>query len=902
MNWWRRLVGTASGITIGFGVLVLACALVAVAGPRASEQLRTSAFRQILAREPALDTTIVGRVDAGSLGFALHSQVGATQLTRTQAGLRHNLAGKVPLAAARSDWVGLTTPFAGFADHSPVVAPGVGTQFELLYRSDLGRHVRVLAGSLPAAVARRGGITVVPVAVSEVTARRYGLTLGSRLALPSVSLALRVTGIVAPVGPANPFWQFDPIAAAPVLVTPGSTPSYWQGAAFVPASALPALGSGYSPPEIQLTWVFGLALSRLTAVKAIGLARSLPLTLGTAGVLGGVSQTDLQLGGLDNVTLTSGAASLLASFATEDGAVGNVLDLMSVSLAAVGAVVVLLAAWLMAERRRAEFAVLRARGAARRQLAVTAVSGSAIVAVPAAAAGVAVAVGLTAGEGASLAWWLAGLTVMVALAGPTAITVRMHRGYAGLARPDRPVRRIAAIRRIVAETLLVVGSAGGLIVLRHQGAGQGGGDLYASAAPILVAIPVAIVLLRLYPLIVRPLLLAAGRRPGVTAFLGLARAARVPATSVLPAFAMVLALSLVSFAGMVRGAVLRGEVTQSWQQTGADAVITAPIALTPAQQRDIAAVPGVRRTAAFGLTSAARGSGLTPTIMVTDPEQYAPLLASTPLAPVPARFVHWPGPAAGHGGAVPVLASAALAARLGRGPVNLGLQYGPQIRIDVVGIAPAMSAVGALSAGGTSGYLVLPWSAIRAGAPPVSGELVAGPQLDGAALTALARGQLRGAQVIERSGLLAALEHAPLERDAYAELAQGGAVAAAGCLLVLLLTLLLSAHSRQVTLARTATMGMSGVQARWLAIIEALPQIVSVIIGGLICALALAPLVGPALDLSVFTGSTAAVPVRVEPAWLTAAAIGLLVLAIGMLAGQAVVAGRGVARSLRMGE
>ena len=147
----------------------------------------------------------------------------------------------------------------------------------------------------------------------------------------------------------------------------------------------------------------------------------------------------------------------------------------------------------------------------------------------------------------------------------------------------------------------------------------------------------------------------------------------------------------------------------------------------------------------------------------------------------------------------------------------------------------------------------------------------------------------------------AALEQAPLERGAYLELALGGIAAAAGALLALLLVLLLSAQSRQLTLARAATMGMSTVQARLLVLIEALPQILAVIVGGLICALALAPLVGPALGLSVFTGSATPVPVRIEPALLTGAALALLILAIATLSGQAVLAGRGTARSLRIG-
>jgi putative ABC transport system permease protein len=155
--------------------------------------------------------------------------------------------------------------------------------------------------------------------------------------------------------------------------------------------------------------------------------------------------------------------------------------------------------------------------------------------------------------------------------------------------------------------------------------------------------------------------------------------------------------------------------------------------------------------------------------------------------------------------------------------------------------------------------------------------------------------------VTVRSDLLAALEKAPLQHAAYAELALGGGAAAAGCLLVLLLTLTLSAPSRRLTLARATTMGMSTAQARSLALVESLPQILAVLSGGVICALALVPLVGPALSLSVFTGATAAVPVQVEPAWLTAAATGLLVLAIATLTGQTLVADRGIARSLRMG-
>ncbi len=899
---WRQLTGAASGTAVAFCLLACACTLAAVAGPRASTQTRTAALRQLAAATPAIQTAVIGMSDANTLGSAAApgGSVGRSQLLAAQAQLRHNLARSVPLGKPASDWVGLTTPFAGFPDKSPAVGK-YPTLLELTYRSNPVPSMRVVAGALPSgkpvtASARAGSTVTLQAAVTTATARRFSLGVGSRLPLAGTDLVLQVSGIVAVTDASGPFWQLDQVVAAPVFVqSPGSSP-YWQGGAFVAASALPTLSAEFNPPDIQLTWVFSMALGRLTASQAVKLAGSLPGTLATAG------QLEYPGGEAAEVSLSSGATNVLSEFSSQNSAVASVMDLVSVSLAVVAAAVVLLGAWLMAEKRREEFAVLRARGASRRQLAIAALAGSAVAALPGIAAGIAIAVLLTPGGGSPLAWWLAAGTLLVALAGPAAITVRVHRGYAAMTRPDQPAPRMSALRRLIAEAALGLASVGGLIVLRDQGVGRHE-DLYASAAPILLAIPVAMVALRLYPLVVRPLLLLASRRTGVTAFLGLARAARVSATAVLPAFAMVLALSLVSFAGMVRGAVIRGEVTQSWQEAGADAVVSVPVGLSAAQQRAIAAVPGVQHTALLATMPAMRGySGSPLNVLIADPAQYAALRASMPLGSVPGRFADWHGgAAASRARPVPVLASAGAASLLGPGAVTLILQNYQHVRVQVTGSAPAMSQVQAagLSA---AGYVVLPRSALGPGAPAPNAMLVAGYDLDTGALTAtVARWHLSGAEVTLRSQLLSALEQAPLQHAAYTDLELGGDAAAIGCLLVLLLTLMLSAGSRQMTLARAATMGMSTAQGRWLALIESLPQIVSVLAGGLACALALAPLVGPALSLSVFTGSAAGVPVRIEPLWLTGTAIALLVLAIATLTGQTVAASRGTPRFLRIG-
>ncbi len=122
-------------------------------------------------------------------------------------------------------------------------------------------------------------------------------------------------------------------------------------------------------------------------------------------------------------------------------------------------------------------------------------------------------------------------------------------------------------------------------------------------------------------------------------------------------------------------------------------------------------------------------------------------------------------------------------------------------------------------------------------------------------------------------------------------------------MLILLLILVLGARSRELTLARLATMGLSRRQARRLVIVETMPSVLAALAGGAACAVALAPLLGPELDLSVFTGYGQSVPVRADLVSIAIAAAGLVVLAALTLAVQAAVARRrGTGTALRIGE
>jgi len=889
---WMAATGTGAAAGVSLAVLVLASVFVAVAGARVSQTVPTSALRAGLSLVPASDKAVLGGAGFGDSGLGGSGALPAAQLGFYRTQLRRNLSQRLPLAPAATDWTGLTTGY------STVLAGGrrawngsTPPQLELVYRDALRHYTGHITGSLPT-VSRGHEFQV---AVTTATARRFGLRVGARLQL-APSLTLVVTGIISPAGPNSAFWTVDPAARAPAKYVPLRSPAYWLGAMFVgPGEVLPLEGS-VDPGQIRLSWGFPLVVTGLTGAQSGGLQGELsPGSLGQLGLL--------SLNPPVKVTLSAGLSGFLTAFAGERDAVSGVFGMLVVSLAAIGIVLVVLGALLLAEQRRGEFEMMRARGAARWQLSATALRASALVAIPAAVVATAVATVVTPGAAGALPWWLTGLTLAAALAGmPLIVAIRLRSPARRREPGGRTAPHRAAVRRLVIEAALIAAAASGLVVARQQGVAGAGQDVLTIAAPVLVAIPAGIVALRCYPLVARWLLRAAGVSRGAVAFIGLARAARSSLIAIMPVFALVLVLATISFGGLVRAAITRGEVAASWGQTGADAVVdtvNSSLPVTPAAQRALAAVPGVQRVAAITLTGGVLADGTQVAIAAVAPRQYAALTAATPGPRFPAAALA--RPAGRPDGVVPAVATRAAIAALGRGTVALTIgSTGYVVRFRVVATAPAGPA---LTSRAGPALIVVPNWAIHVGGQPPNLMLITGPRLDDSRLRAVAARLVPGGSVSLRSAALAGLARAPLPHGVYLAYTVGAAVAAGFGIGVLLVWLLLSAGSRDAALARLAAMGLSVRQGIWLMLAETLPEIVVAIAAGTGCAWALASLVGPDLSLAGFTGSGAGVPVRAEPAVMALAAAGLLFVAVATLAGQAIVTSRrGVARAVRIGE
>ncbi len=917
------VTGTGAAASLALALLVLVCAFVAVAVPRASLGYRTAVLQRSFHAASSSTTTVLA--DATINGLSGGS-LSAAQLASAQRQLTGGLGRDgLPLAPATADWSGMVTGSAPFtAIGRPPDRTMAAPQLELVYRSALGRNTRLVAGALPGAGAGGGTTMTLQVAVTQATAVRFGLHAGSRLR--AAGQAVMVTGIIRPLRPASSFWTADPVATAPQLTypTPDSAP-YLSSGAFVSAAELPALQNYLSAP-LRALWSFPLSLGGVTADQAAGLARTLAAVsyLPAATSVGTSLNASAGPAATIQVSLGSGLATTLPSFVATDAAVQRVLSLMFVSLAVIAAVVVLLGARLVAARRRGEFTMRRARGASLRQVAAVALGGGAAAVLPAAALGVGAAVAATPGPASPLAWWLAALIAAAALAGPPLLVAWQQRtprrAVAGPAPAAR--RRIAAARRWVADAALVLGAAGGLILLRQQGLPPPGQvDLFTSAAPVLVAIPVALLVMRAYPVLLRQLARLARRRRGVVLLVGFARGRAAAQAGVLPAFALVLAFAVIAFAGMARSAVARADVAASWQVAGADAVVTAPAVgpgITLAAQRQITAVPGIRRWATVAVAQGTSGQGLQLPVVIVEPGQYAALAATTPGPAFPGGALARGATPASPSSASPSSASPSSAspssaspssastvpalispaARAILGPRSGLYVAGRQLRIRVAGTVSAV-------AGGAAGtqFAVLPRWAIGAQAPAPTVLVMTGPRLDQAALVRAARRAVPGAQITLRSRVQAAIAGAPLPHGGFVTFAQGAAAAAGFSLLVVLLTLVLGARSRELTLARLATMGLAADQSRRIVAVETLPAILAAAVGGTVCALLLVPLAGPAVNLAAFTGIPVSVPLRADPVAIVAAAVALLLLGgLTLTISSRLARGRGAAQALRVGD
>jgi putative ABC transport system permease protein len=251
-----------------------------------------------------------------------------------------------------------------------------------------------------------------------------------------------------------------------------------------------------------------------------------------------------------------------------------------------------------------------------------------------------------------------------------------------------------------------------------------------------------------------------------------------------------------------------------------------------------------------------------------------------------------------------VLASQQAAVELGNDVNTLNAQGAVDpVQVRVAGV---LSGTNALPEGGA--FVIIPLSAMHSNATPpgpvqFNELLLTGANIDKARLSAVVQDMMPGGGVTFRSDVLDSLTTAPLQHGTFVLFALALAVAAWLGIAVMLLELALGADEREATLARLAVMGLGERQRARVVALEVLPAVVAAGIAAWVCAVTLPRIVAPAINLSVFTGSSAAVvlsPDAVSIGWPLAA---LAAVAVAALAIEIRVRRRGrLAANLRVGE
>jgi putative ABC transport system permease protein len=892
----RLLTGPAGrGPAVALAVIALLGAFLATAGPRESAALQNRALHRTLT--PSVAVGLYANAEWDLTG-TLPSQLLSTQQMQTVgAVLRSFLAPPLTPAPASQDWNGITTKLYGVLNAAHGAVLDQPPEFELGYRTALAANGRLVAGTYPgnATVHAQGHTSVtLQVAVTTAMAARFSLHPGSMVDLAppgegtgsSPPVTLDVTGILKPKDPGSSYW-----ASAGVIVQPSVQGLSWLGGALISASELSVLPVAFPLQTVQVQWGIPVDVSHLTVAQVP--AAMTGLTAASASNAGPQAQAEAHTPLAEPPSIFPAGVDALHAFMSEQAAVQAINALLEYGLFAVALILLVTCALAVTDAYEEEISLILARGGSIGQVMLRVLGRTAVAAGPGLVAGIAAGLVLTPGAG-STDIVLVAAVVVTALAAPPLIGAWRHRGSRPVAKAGRADLAIPrrSVRRLVAEATVLIAIAGAVVALRLRGpATSSGPDPYVSSAPVLVAVAAGLIAARIYPLPLRGLARLTAPRRSAVGFLGITRAARTRPAALLPALALVVALAVVALGGTLRAAVSRGQVAASWQQTGADAVIRTKGSLQvvpPAAQRAIAAVPGVTHAEAVyavapGDPLAANlllgsGGAISTGVLVVNPAQYAALVAATPFPAFPGHLLARPGP----GGTVPVVATASVAAAIRRGNHQLGFAG----NLLTLRLAALTANTPAMPAGGP--FVILPsWVVprLKAGATP-NIELVIGPRLNAAALAKALKRTLPASELTLRQTMLTAETGSPLVHSADIAFDLCVAAAVAVSIAAILLGLLLSGRDRTRVAAWLAALGMTRRQARRLAMLDALPLALIAVVGAELAGAALGPIIAPVLDLSAFTGSGAAVPVRPDVLSLVVPAAGAVILVLVITAVQ----------------
>jgi putative ABC transport system permease protein len=696
----------------------------------------------------------------------------------------------------------------------------------------------------------------VQVGLSEAVAETLGAVPGDALHAArddGSAVDLTVTGLFRAVDPDAAGWQDAADLLEPKVATIGSSTST-QVAALLSDASLPAALLAIDPRKVQRTVRTGFVPEAVGTAAADRVLTALPRAQAAPATIGW---------GASGGALHSSAPGVLREALADLAAARAAATALMVGLVAVGTLLLVLTAGLLARRRSAELATRRTRGASLPALVVELTLEAVVV----------------AGAGVAAGWYLGGLAVpgptpvpLVAAIAGVAVLALVTAALGPVRREADPVRsrpRGAVVdarsRRLAAEVALLALAVAAAVTLRPDApvapTGRGRGvvvppatpDLLASAAPVLLAAVGAVLVARALPAVLHRLAPAASRSRRAVPVLAVARA-RSDGLAALPLLAVATAAALVVVSASSAVAVRDGQDAAAWSSAGGDVRVhgdaDARLATSAARW---AGAPGVDVAVAARVVTdvpARTADGSTRVDVVAgEPDALAALASALP-APDAAPAG---GVAAGGAGAGEVTLRWEGEERTVHPVPDLALPAPTRGRAVVVVDVAELG--GAQAVPPTTVWLVGTGAADAVRADPPAGD----------------------AEVVERTAVLTELRADVLPRALVGAAAAAVALLLTFVALAVLVTAAAGGPARRRALDTLRTVGLTDREARWVAAGEVLPAALLASTAGALIGCAVAPVVLGPLGLA---GAGAADVV----AWPSAA----LPVAAGVVAGALV--------------
>lgn len=883
-----RLTWVHKGVVAVLALLMLSVTLLGTALPRIFESSYQEALKQVVTQADPAETELVvtNRI---SLQDAKLKNVGdiASWRDRLNGRMPQTLRGLVgePTYGVRS---------VGQQVDDRVGEDNVANNFvDLAWDSGIEGRIRYIEGAAPG-VPRivpnplekgRAPIVRYDVALPSNVVEEMNAKVGTTFLLSGRALA-RVTGLYEPVNIEDPYWAAYPAMARARVPNPFANIITVMVTGVVHKDAAAELARLSGPVEYR--WGYPIRPAAATITAAPEITRSFDAFSASVRKLSTrYAET----------RVVSGLPALMDGFLAR---LSSTQSLMLLQLTAVGAAafgVVLLVIGLLTTRLADSLIAARARAASSGQVVALGGVVLALALLPAMAVGYGLS-RLVPGIDTPVSRFAPLLLAVAGLGYGLARMATAHRGPLREGRDDVAGQAFSP-RRLVMD-ILVVGLAGVAAYLansRGVAGGSLGGDPLLVAAPTAVALAVALVILRTYPFLLRALSRATARGRTSVTFLALATAARSRAVGTLPALVLVPALTMSVYGTLTLNALDAGQNVAAWQQTGANALVQSPAALSRQTIEQVSKVPGVQGVIPADLGAGRLAGGSTTFhILALDLDAYERLLS--PVAGAMSGHVSAMRSAVSGsttGRALPIVATKGFGVAKDRLVLWDGKTESP-IPVTRVGTLDRFPGVVVQDE-----LVVIPAAAAaKAGLTLAPNQLyVFGAGVDRAALAKAAGPTTK---VTTREAAIAAITGAPLTSTIRLAFQIVALALAAYSLLAVWITVVAGAAERPRNIALLRTLGMTSRQAQAVTVGEIAPLIVLAGLAGLFLGVAFPALFGGAVDLS---GHAGGLPVGYTISWtvplLLAAGITLAALA-GAIIQVAVAVRRSVGLVLRAGE